>query len=64
MTVRDRRCEDHDAEAEGVRYFRCKETAVVGWGDPPRWICQRHLNLRLKEARALVDRLQQLGGTS
>jgi hypothetical protein len=38
----------------------CAEPAVVGWGHPPVWICQRGFEERLAEIRIIVQSCSHL----
>lgn len=56
------RCEDFDTEP-GVHYHahdlpRCKKPPVLGWGNPPRWICMKHYNERLAEVRQRMSEVE------
>jgi hypothetical protein len=56
------RCEGFNTEP-GVHYHAhdlppCPEEAVVGWGNPARWVCQRHFEERLSGARRVVEQAQ------
>jgi hypothetical protein len=33
----------------------CKAPAVVGWGNPPVWLCQEHFEEELAKRRCLID---------
>ena len=35
----------------------CPDPAVVGWGDPPVWMCQRGFDEHLAEVRSKINNL-------
>jgi hypothetical protein len=37
---------------------RCVKPAIVGWGNPARWLCQQHFEEALEGVRGLVNRLE------
>jgi len=57
-----RRCEDYDTEpgvwyhAHDLAAIRCHDEAIVGWGNPPRWVCRRHYEQALALVRQTIDR--------
>lgn len=62
MTTTDMpdRCEDFDTKP-GVHYHahdlpRCPKKPVVGFGNPPRWLCMKHYGERLRSAREVWER--------